>query len=260
MDIGVILAGLIVGAVIGATSVGSGVIMAPILLALGVPPRLVVGSGLAYSLITKIVGAIQHGRQKTVHPPWVGLLALGSVPGAVLSTWILRAMAHHWGVMAVDVFIKKALGLVLVLSAIVLMGREFFSEKLRRKNVARWHVEATRHRWVIIVFGLIIGLIVGVTSVGSGSLVALFLLAFSRLEGRQIVGTNLVHSALVSLVAALGHSTMGNIDPRLVGYLLVGSLPGVVMGSLLTTILPSRSLRMGTAVFVLLGGLRIVTQ
>lgn len=260
MEIGIVLAGFVVGAVIGATSTGSGVIMAPILLAFGVPPRLVVGSGLAYSLVTKIVGAVQHGRQRTVHPVWVGLLALGSLPGALLSTWMLRLMAHHWGLATVDLFIKKALGIVLVLSATVLIGREFFSEKLRQTNVTRWHIDVTAHRGVIIAFGGIIGLIVGITSAGSGSLVALFLLAFSRLDGREIVGTNLVHSALVSLVAVLGHSTMGNIDPHLVLLLLLGSLPGVVMGSFLTTVLPARSLRVGTAAFVLLGGLRIVTQ
>lgn len=260
MDIAVVLAGFIVGGLIGLTSAGSGVLLAPILMTFGIPPRIIVGSSLLYSFATKVVGTIQHQRQRTINLKWVWILACGSLPGALVGVSLLHWIGAHFGIAALDLFIKKALGIVLVISAALLIGREVFSSKLYEKGSERRFVDPDTHKWLVIGLSALIGLIVGVTSIGSGSLIALFLLGFSALEGKEIVGTNIAHSVLVSLVAAIGHGSMGNIDYRLVGQLLAGSLPGIIIGSHLTTVLPAKSLRLGTAAFILLSGLRIATQ
>jgi hypothetical protein len=260
MDLALVLAGFFVGGLVGVTSAGSGVIMAPILLALGIPPRIVVGSGLLYSFVTKLVGGIQHHRQETINRKWMARLVSGSLPGALLGMVLIHLISARLGVGAVDLFIKKALGLVLVVSATLLITAEIFATELRQWFGKRRFVDPDAHKWLVLGFSAVVGLAVGITSIGSGSLVALFLLAFARLEAKEIVGTNIAYSVVVSLLAALGHASMGNVDYSLVGWLLVGSVPGVILGSHLTTILPVKSLRVGTAVFVLLGGLRIVMQ
>lgn len=249
MSPGLAIAGLLVGFLIGLTGVGSGALMAPVLLLLGVSPAVVVGSDLGFGLVTRIAGATVHVRRSTVSWPWVRRLALGSIPGAVLGSIAVVRLAMQPGEL------QRVVGVVLVASATAAIGAEL----VRRRSPARavWLRDPSPPTVVIIGFAL--GLIIGATSVGSGSLVDMALVLFSTLGGARLVGTGLVHAVLLSAVASVAHWSIGTLDLQLVGALLIGSLPGVLAGSWAADRVPSRSLRWGVTALVLLSGITTLT-
>ena len=244
------LAGLVVGLLIGASGVGSGSLMAPLLLLLGIPPATVVGSDLGFSMVTKSAGVGLFVRRKFVRWHWVWLLAGGSIPGTILGGSLLAQLGRTAGA------VRAWIAAMLVVTSLAALC----CDVLRRRG-ARWVVRLQQPRpWVVSLLGFAIGTAVGATSVGSGSLIDLTLALFSPLAGAEIVGTGIAHGILLTAVASSVHWKLGTIDPTLVLNLLVGSIPGVLLGGWLASRAPSRSIRWGIAVLVLLSGVATLTE
>lgn len=245
-----IVAGLLVGFMIGLTGVGSGALMAPVLLLLGIPPATVVGSDLLFGLLTKIVGVGSHIRRGTIAWRWVWLMAIGSVPGVLIGT---RIIAHFAGAPRT---IRLLIGVVLVVTPLLAVLME-----LARRRDAQW-VEHLRHPSApaIAALGAAIGITVGATSVGSGSLVDMTLVLFSPLTGGVLIGTGIAHAVLITGAGAAAHWSLGNVDPALVGQLLIGSIPGVLAGGWLARRSRPGAIRWGATTLVLLSGLTLLSR
>jgi uncharacterized membrane protein YfcA len=245
MDIDLAIAGLAIGFLIGLSGVGSGALMAPLLLLLGVAPTTVVGTDIAFGLLTKLAGIGLHLRRRTVMWPFVRLLAAGSIPGALAGVFLVARMA------AAPDLLRLWIGIVLVLSPLAALWME-----LARRRGASWaqRAQCPRPR-TISAIGFAIGITVGATSVGSGTLVDVALILFSPLGGAQLVGTGIAHAVLLSGVASIAHWNIGTIDIALIANLLAGSVPGVLLGSWLATRTSSQPLRWGVAALVLVSGI-----
>ncbi len=244
------VAGLVVGFLIGTSGVGSGSLMAPILLLLGIQPATVVGSDLGFGLLTKSAGVGLHARQGAVRLRWVWLLASGSLPGVVLGSLLVGRVAQSAGT------IRAWIAAMLVLTSLAAL---LLDVTRRRSGALLVRLQHARP-WVVSLAGLLIGVAVGATSVGSGSLIDIVLMLFSPLTGAEIVGTGIAHGILLSTVGSLVHWNLGTIDYRLVLNLLVGSIPGVLLGGRVAYRSPTLWLRRGIAGLVLLSGLTTITR
>ena len=244
VDPGLALAGLVVGLLVGATGMGGGALMAPLLIVLGIRPLAVVGSDLAYSTIMKLFGAAQHARFGTVDWPTVRGLALGSLPGAVAGVALLGRVHES----QVDALITHTLALTLiVVAATMFLGAAFPRAQLRALP-----------DWGLTLAGFVVGVLVGITSVGSGTLIVALLALTTALPARSIVGTDIVHALLLVAVAAAAHFQAGSIDVGLTANLLLGAIPGVLVGSRLGVRLPERALRPTLGVVLLVSGLKLL--
>ncbi len=253
MEIGLPLTGFVVGLLIGLTSMGGAALMTPFLiLVLGVRPVIAVGTDLAYCAVTKLVGAWVHWRQGTVDVQVVRRLACGSLPGALLG--VLMVGGLHRGGLDPDKYVRLVLGVVLVVASALFILRSVGSGQalLTGPFLRRWVGTAT------VAWGSVVGFIVAVTSVGSGSLVVPFLLILYPMLPAQVVGTDVFHAALLVSVTAAGHASIGSVDWHLAVALLSGSLPGVILGSYLAPRLPAGPLRVGLACVLLASGLKLV--
>jgi uncharacterized protein len=247
-----IVSGFAVGAVVGLTGVGGGSLMTPLLVLLfGVSPVTAVGTDLLFAAITKTGGAWAHARRGGVDWALVGRLAAGSVPAAALTLVALHFLVSD--PKAIANVVSVGLGVALLLTA----GALLFRERLRRWAVRRGlaaSAEATARRTVLT--GAVLGVLVSLSSVGAGALglTALFFL-YPGIAAARIVGTDIAHAVPLTLVAGLGHAAAGAVDWALLASLLVGSLPGIWLGSRLGQALPERFLRGALAtLLVLIGG------
>ncbi len=246
------LTGFLVGLLIGLTGMGGGALMTPFLiLVLGTRPTIAVGTDLVYSSVTKIFGALIHWRQHTVDMALVRRLALGSVPGGLSAVLLLRLLPDSRNS---DALVKSMLGVVLILVAVIVVVRTL--ELLPTPFPERW-----RHKLEgrgTIIAGAIVGTLVGFTSVGSGSLLVPFLVFVYPLSSAVIVGTDVMHAAILVTVTALGHAQAGSVNWTLAMYLLIGSIPGVAIGSRLAPRVPARALRLGIATVLFMTGVSLV--
>ncbi|MBI2816093.1 MAG: sulfite exporter TauE/SafE family protein [Acidobacteria bacterium] len=249
----IIIAGLVVGFLIGLTGVGGGVLLTPVLILLSVPPTIAVGTDLFYGSLTKMVGSYQHWKQGSINWKWVLYMAIGSVPSAVVAAYLIHFVSVHYG--SADKMVRTGLGVVLVFAAIASLVNEIY-----RKRAASFQseVDPSHHKVKVILLGVVVGFLVGLTSVGSGSLIAMALIMFSRLRSTTIVGTDIAHALLLVTAAALAHWQIGTVNVPLAANLLIGSLPGVVIGSRLAYRTPGRPLRYAVALLVLAGGLKML--
>jgi uncharacterized membrane protein YfcA len=245
--------GFVVGLLVGLTGMGGGVLMTPLLmLGLGMPATAAVGTDLAYSLFTKLAGSWQHLRQRTVDLALVRTLALGSVPASMLAVAIL-AWLEHRRTAGLEHGLARAIGGALVVAAGLLAWRALSGEMPK--------VHPVEHRrFAIMAVGALGGLLVGLTSVGSGSVIMALLVFFVPLEPRTLVGSDVVHGAILVGVAAAGHALLGNVDVGLAAQLLLGSVPGVIVGSRLTLKTPRRWLQAVLAFLLILSGLRLLIR
>ncbi len=231
--------GLFIGTLVGLTGVGGGALLTPMLiLFVGVKPMTAVGTDLAFAAITKGVGAFQHMRHSKPDLRFVYRLLLGSIPGAILGTWLMSLMAGIETI-NVDAVFGQILGFVLIISAIASLLRIF--------NI-NWFKETQTEIGILgtAIIGAVVGLMVGCTSIGAGSLLmAMISIFFRRLPIAQAVGADVAHGAILAMVAAMAHGAAGRIEVPMVMNLLVGSLPGVLVGSWLCSHLPGRPLRVG---------------
>jgi uncharacterized protein len=247
------LTGFFVGVLVGLTGMGGGALMTPFLiLVVGTRPVVAVGSDLAYGAITKLAGAFLHWRQGTVDFALVKRLARGSVPGGLIAAlsvqWMPRSgVDADWGV-------RRALGIVLILVALVLLARLLGLLKVAVPE--RWR--ATIQGRGTVVAGAIVGVLVGITSVGSGSLLVPFLVSAFSLTTAEVVGTDVFHAAILVTVTAFAHAQGGGVDWNLVTTLLVGSIPGVALGTWIAPRVPASALRLGLASLLLITGYTLV--
>jgi uncharacterized protein len=235
----VIVFGLGVGVLIGLTGIGGGSLMTPLLILFaGVQPVVAIGTDLAYGAITKTVGGWRHLRSGTVDLGVSKWLAVGSVPGSIAGVLLVDALHDRYG----DGFDSTLLSLVAVALFIVafsVLGRALFGVPRERHSVPL--TSAAKAGAAAI--GLVLGVVLGMTSVGSGALVGLALIMVFRLTPHRVVGTDVFHAALMLWAAGLAHLLVGNVDLTLMGNILAGSLPGVWLGTALLPRVPAAVLR-----------------
>lgn len=243
-----------VGVLIGLTSMGGAALMAPFLiLIIGVPPVTAVGTDLVYGAVTKIVGAAVHLRQGTVDLTVVKRLASGSIPGGLAGALVVVLLPRI--TRDAERLVQRAIGVLLVLVAVILLARMialFPKMAPSPKQLQFLHNRGT------VIWGAVVGFCVGATSVGSGSLLAPFLLLLFPYATSKVVGTDVCHAAVLVSVTGLAHAVSGGVQWNLVPMLLLGSIPGVLLGSRLATRIPARPLRTGLAALLLLTGYRMI--
>jgi uncharacterized membrane protein YfcA len=248
-----IFSGFFVGAIIGMTGVGGGSLMTPLLVLLfGVAPITAVGTDLLFAAFTKAGGAWAHARRGNVEWNIVGWLALGSVPAAIATLGLLPVfVGDHDRISAIT---NVTLGIALILTA----GALLFREKLlalyaRDEAIPRPSLGSP---WCTLFLGAVLGILVSLSSVGAGALgVTALLMLYPGLAVARVVGADIAHAVPLTLIAGLGHAANGTVDWTLLGTLLIGSLPGIWLGSSLGRMVPEQLLRrLLAAMLVLVGG------
>lgn len=229
-----VCAGAGVGFAIGLTGVGGGSIMTPLLLAFGFPMHIAVGTDLLYAAITKTGGVIVHAQQKTIDWKLVYWLALGSLPASIATVVLLKV--YFTSPQDYSLILSTCLGFMLIATSAALI----FRGKLNQRRAG-----AGRHRKTItIVTGLVLGVLVTLSSVGAGVLaVTALVLMYPALQGVRIVGTDIAHAVPLTLIAGLGHLFLGNVDFFLLGSLLIGSLPAIWFGTKIAGRIPENVIR-----------------
>jgi uncharacterized protein len=244
--------GLVVGLLVGLTGVGGGSLLTPVLVVVGVPIASAVGTDLVYNIGTKLMGTIQHVRQHAVDWRWAFAVAGGGVPMAVIGSLVAGALRHD------TVLLEHILGGALVLAAVSTIGQEVVRWYQRRRKGAESAVEPAKVSPLMLVpLGAAIGFLVGLTSIGAGSLVAPALLLWSGLTARRVVGTDVGTGLFLTAAAGFAHATIGTVNWHLVLNLMVGSVPGAWLGSRLTVVVPGRPLKTAVAGLVFLSGLKM---
>jgi uncharacterized membrane protein YfcA len=243
--------GASVGFVLGLTSAGSGTLIAVgLIIGFRLAPRKVVGTDVFHAAITKTAGGFLHFRKGTVQTNLAFWLAAGSCPGAILGVILLDRLGLD------DILLPLIAGALFLTGALVLFRALMSNGDNERDEV----VLETRHKVAAVVLGASVGFVLGLTSAGSGTLIAVGLIIGFRLAPRKVVGTDVFHAAILLWVAAIAHLFSGNVDLLLTATILIGSLPGVWLGTHLATRLPERGLRPALGVVLLSAGLALLTK
>ncbi len=242
--------GLVVGTLVGLTGMGGGVLMTPLLvLGLGMPATAAIGTDLAYSALTKAAGTWQHWRQGTVDVRVVRALAIGSVPATLVAVGVLFQL-HSVDSTAVNAFLEQFIGVMLVIAAVLMLRKVWMSVTGRSEPVGDHLV--TYPTVKLIAIGAFGGFLVGMTSIGSGSLIIALLVMTISLAPEKLVGTDVAHAFLLVGAAAIAHFfVLQDVDVALAAKLLIGSIPGVLIGSRLAVWAPKRPLQVGLSVLLL---------
>lgn len=250
-----VITGLLTGLLVGATGMGGGSLMTPILVFLfDVPPSVAIGTDIAHGAAFKTVGAIQHRRMRNVRARLAGWMLMGSAPASLVGVWVASRLTERYGDGAESVM-GRVLGASLLLGALGLFAKSFLSPSaLSRKG---WKM-GTRDRVAAVAIGIVGGFVVGLTSVGSGVFFGLTLLIVFPLRARKVVGTDIFHAAALLYVAGTGHWIAGNVDFSLLAWLLMGSLPGVLLGGRISLSINDRLLRLVMASVLAASGLKLV--
>lgn len=249
------VAGLLVGFLVGLTGVGGGSLMTPILvLMFGVTPATAVGTDLLFAATTKIVGSVVHGWKATVDWHIVRRLATGSVPAAIVTlvgiNWFGKLGKETGHV------ILLVLGVMLVLTA----AATLFQKQLAVFAKTHERLDDRESLVPTVVLGAVLGVAVTISSVGAGALgVTALLMLYPALRVSRIIGSDIAHAVPLTLVAGFGHWLIGGVDPALLLNLLMGSVPGVIAGSLLSSRSPDHILRPALAAVLLFSGIKLLT-
>ena len=260
IDLGYVFAGFFVGTIVGLTGVGGGSLMTPLLIFFfGVKPYMAVGTDLLFAAFTKLGGTVSFTRQRIV--PWrvVIQLSLGSIPAALITLAVLR----HVGPAdpAVQTLMTTTLGLALLLTAAATLYKALRGKYTPRSISAEELTQATvaRHWSWPILFGAVIGTLVTLTSVGAGAIgVSVLLVLFPRLPLPRIVAADIAYAVPLTMVAGLGHASLGSVDWPLLAKLLAGSLPGIWLGSKLMQRAPEKMIRALLSVLLAWAGTKLV--
>lgn len=253
------LAGALVGFLVGMTGVGGGSLMAPILvLGFGFAPALAVGTDLWFATLTKCVGGVVHRRFGS--PDWrvIGRLAAGSVPAAILTVLYL---GFAEGGKLNSALLMTLLGAMLLLTALLLPVKHIIHTPVTRLRAMLGERLGITQLIATVLAGAVVGILVTLTSIGAGALVAvvLMLLYPLRLDTKSLVGTDIVHAIPLALIAALGHSWLGNVDWHLLAMLLLGSVPGVIAGSFAAGRVSETWVRLTLAGMLAFSGIKMLT-
>ncbi|MGN6155447.1 MAG: sulfite exporter TauE/SafE family protein [Sphingomicrobium sp.] len=258
MDVAHALSGFLVGLLVGVTGVGGGSLMAPLLILIfGVPATTAIGTDLWFAGTTKTVGGAIHHAKNNADLKIVGRLMIGSIPAAVATLAVMNAM--HWDQVR-NGWLPITLGVVLVLTAAATIARP----SLHRWVVAHSGSGGGSLRWLqlplTILAGAILGVLVTITSVGAGAFGATLLIFLypGRLNGKQVVGTDIIHAIPLTFVAGIGHLVIGSVDGHLLLNLLIGSIPGIIIGSLLVHKVSEKLVRIALSIVLIIAGARLV--
>lgn len=249
------LSGFVVGALVGFTGVGGGALMTPLLmLVFGIAPTTAVGTDLLYAAITKSNGTLVHALNGTVDWRITRRLACGSVPATII-TLIVLAWLGKSGSHGANGVITSALGFALLLTAAAVLFRKWLLDHIARRTdrMSDSHIRA-----LTILLGAFLGVLVSISSVGAGAIGMTVLLAlYARTPTVRLVGSDIAHAVPLTLVAGFGHWLMGGVDWLLLFSLLIGSLPGIAIGSHLAARVPDRFLRPVLATMMAVVGLKL---
>jgi len=275
VDYRISLVGLLIGFLVGLTGMGGGSLLAPIMiLFFRIPPVWAVGTDIAYSTVTKALGSVVHIRQKNVNFKVALWLACGSVPATLLSVGLVQYIRKHYGAM-VNGVILHALGFTLVLVAVLLILKPFILRYFDQRRMEKQKQEALigeisstersknwekRYRPIVTAMvGAVVGFLVGLTSVGSGTLIIVSIaFLFPRLTSKELVGTDIFQAFMLLASGAIAYIVAGTINWPIVGMLLIGSLPGVYLGSKSSKFIPERYMRPVLATVLAISGLKLI--
>lgn len=247
-----ILVGFVVGVLIGMSGVGGGVLLLPVLIfGLRVPAIVAVGSDALFNFFTKVPASLMHLKKGTVRRKVVVALAMGSVPGSIIGVNLLMYIRHLYGD-GVNNFIKSAVGVLLIVIPTLMLFQRRIEERIANRPPTMKGLAG------MVAIGLLAGFLVGMTSVGSGSIIMMLLLLFYSFPPKINVGTDIVHAVILTGVTGFMHLRLGNVDPGLVLTLLIGSVPGGLLGSHLATRLPMPWLRRILCTLLLITGARML--
>lgn len=247
-----VLAGLVVGFCVGVTGVGGGSLMTPILISLlKIEPHIAIGTDLLYAAISKFCGSLVHAKKLNIVWPIVLWLAIGSIPASLATSWVLEHFlsgSNHYK--AVLTFV---LGFMLILTGVSIVFRKaiegFFARRSNR-DINSLHqqldklVLTGKKKVAVVIMGMVLGVFVTLSSVGAGAFgIMALVVMFPNLPMIRIIGSDVVHAVMLTLVAGLAHMSAGNVNFHLLGWLLVGSIPAIIAGTLLSSRLPEHIIR-----------------
>lgn len=256
MDPAIVIFGLGIGVLVGMTGMGGGSLMTPLLILIfGIQPTTAIGTDIFYSAVTKTVGGWRHFRMKTVNMELVRYLAMGSVPAAVLGVAVVSLLKDRIGADRLDSLVYAVLGGTLLMVGVITLTRALILRNLVEER-DRFAVER-RHKIAAVAIGATTGFVIGITSAGSGTVIAILLIAVYRLSPKKVVGTDVFHAAVLLWAAGIAHWVGGNVDFALAGNILLGSVPGVIIGAALSDKAPQGLIRI--ALGIVLVGSGVVT-
>ncbi|AXI02434.1 sulfite exporter TauE/SafE family protein [Aquirhabdus parva] len=264
-DIYFILAGLLVGFCVGVTGVGGGSLMTPILISvMGVPANVAIGTDLLYASISKFCGSLVHAKKLNIVWPIVLWLAIGSIPASLGTTWAL----HHFFSSANEYkkLLTMVLGFMLVLTGVSIVFRaqieRFFARKRHDSSERSQDEHATallKNKPLVVFMGAVLGIFVTLSSVGAGAFgVMALVLLFPNLPMIRVIGSDVAHAVLLTLVAGLGHLVSGNVDFHMLTMLLIGAIPAIIIGTLISSRLPEHHIRRILGITLLLLGVNFI--
>ncbi len=259
------LVGLVIGFLVGLTGVGGGSLMTPYLVVgMGLPAPTAIGTDMVFATVTKFTGSLQHYRQRSVNLEVAVFLGLGSIPASLIGVATLEWVKRSYDEEMVRSIMITVIAVTLVIVGLSLIYRNFFMPD-RGENDAiasgGWDGKSpmsAKRRIYTVIFGAFGGYLVGLTSIGSGSVMAVILLLLYPMAPSVVVGTDIAHATVLSLVTGLAHITQGNVDFGLVGSLLLGGIPGVLVGSVAAPHLPGKPLKVILAVMLIFVGTRLL--
>jgi uncharacterized protein len=247
--------GLFTGLLVGMTGMGGGSLMTPLLVFLfGVPPATAIGTDIAHGAAFKTVSAVQHRRMGNVRARLAGWMLIGSAPLSLVGVWAATRLTDRYGEGVEDVM-GQVLGAALLFGCVGLVAKSLVHTPVTGDG--DWDL-TNRDRVAALLIGVFGGFIVGLTSVGSGVFFGLTLLILFPLRAHKVVGTDIFHAAALLYVAGIGHWLAGNVDFGLLGWLLLGSIPGVLVGGRLTLAIPENVLRFALAGVLGLAGIKLL--
>jgi uncharacterized protein len=249
------LSGFLIGALVGMTGMGGGSLLTPILVIFfGFKPTLAVGTDILHGAVFKSFGAVRHRRLGTVHARLTFWMFLGSGPMSLLGVAVATWLGHHYG--SAESIEAYAVGVALMAGGAGLVAKTFVKRGIQPDDAP--FLLTRRDRIVAFTIGATCGFVVGLTSVGSGTFFGLIMVLVFPLTLPKIVGTDIFHAAALLWVAGFGHLVAGNVDLRTMGWLLTGSIPGILLTSQFTLRIPDRALRLGLACVLMLSGIKLI--
>jgi uncharacterized membrane protein YfcA len=249
------LSGFLIGALVGMTGMGGGSLLTPLLvIVFGFKPTLAVGTDILHGAVFKSFGAIRHRRLGTVHARLTFWMFLGSGPMSLLGVAVATWLTHHYG--SAESIEAYAIGVALVAGGVALVAKTFIKRGIQPDDAP--FLLTRRDRIIAFTLGATCGFVVGLTSVGSGTFFGLVMVLVFPLTLPKIVGTDIFHAAALLWVAGFGHLVAGNVDLRTMGWLLTGSIPGILLTSQFTLRIPDRALRLGLACVLVLSGIKLI--
>jgi uncharacterized protein len=259
LDPAIVLFGFGIGALVGMTGMGGGTLMTPLLiLFFGIKPVTAIGTDIFYAAVTKTVGGWRHLRMGTVNMKLAMWMAAGSVPASILGVWVISILQTKIGEERLDSIVYALLGGTLLMVGIITLARALILSNLIEERDD--FVMQRRHKIAAVVIGATTGFVIGITSAGSGTVIAILLISVFRLTPIKVVGTDVFHAAVLLWAAGLAHWVGGNVDFSLAANILLGSIPGVLVGSHFAARAPTGFLRTALGVVLIVSGIFTVQK